>query len=109
MVSCKKILIALTFVITLISRSECGVLSLIRDLLQWNLVGTPDYHRNTEWDFDPDVASKNREQFYESHGFRSSRLLERIGEGFDGRHRERHYQHAIRDDGRLQGLNLLAP
>lgn len=34
---------------------------------------------------------------------------ERIGQGIDGKHQERAYQNALRDEGRLQGLNLLTP
>lgn len=113
---------------SLVGRSECGVFSIIRDLLQWNVVGIPDFHRVSEWDFDPDVAQKRREQFYEVselncessqkithsmwfqvHGFRAAKYLERIGEGIDGRHRQRQYENAVRDNGRLQGLNLLEP
>lgn len=39
--------------------------SLIRDLLQWNVAGIPAYHQVTEWEFDPDISQKRREQFYE--------------------------------------------
>lgn len=39
--------------------------SLIRDLLQWNVAGIPAYHQVTEWDFDPDISQKRREQYYE--------------------------------------------
>lgn len=110
---------------------ECGVFSIVRELLQWNVAGIPAYHQVTDWDFDPDVSQKRREQFYEVffprflwffvvfmceiyclfklHGYRGSKYLERIGQGIDGKHRERQYQNAARDEGRLQGLNLLAP
>lgn len=47
------------------NQCECGVYSLIRDLLQWNVAGIPTFHKVTEWDFDPDVAQKRREQYYE--------------------------------------------
>jgi hypothetical protein len=41
------------------------VFSIVRELLQWNVAGIPAYHQVTEWDFDPDVSQKRREQFYE--------------------------------------------
>lgn len=44
---------------------ECGVYSLVRDLLQWNVAGIPTFHKVTEWEFDPDVSQKRREQYYE--------------------------------------------
>lgn len=43
------------------------------------------------------------------HGYRAAKYLERIGQGIDGKHREREHEQAIRDDGHLQGLNLLQP
>lgn len=46
-------------------RAECGVYSIIRDLLQWNVAGIPEFHKTTEWDFDPEVSQKRRETFYE--------------------------------------------
>lgn len=52
-------------IVTAGNQCECGVYSIIRELLQWNVAGIPTIHQKTEWDFDPDVSQKRREQFYE--------------------------------------------
>ena len=44
---------------------DCGVFSTIRDLLQWNVAGTPTFHRSVDWEFDPEVSQKRRELFYD--------------------------------------------
>lgn len=44
---------------------ECGVYSLIRDLIQWNVAGIPAIHKTYEFDFDPEISIKRREQYYE--------------------------------------------
>lgn len=55
----------LTLVVIASNQCECGVYSLIRELLQWNVAGIPTIHKTTEWDFDPDISQKRREQYYE--------------------------------------------
>lgn len=40
-------------------------LDIIRNLLQNNVVGSPVVHKTTEWEFDPEVSLKRRDQFYE--------------------------------------------
>ncbi|CRL03485.1 CLUMA_CG016161, isoform A [Clunio marinus] len=109
MVSCKNVFLTLTLVVIASNQCECGVYSLIRDLLQWNVAGIPIIHKTVKWDFDPEVSQKRREQFFELHGYRAGKYLERIGLGIDGKQRERAYQHAIRDQGKLQGLSILQP
>ncbi|CAH1711973.1 unnamed protein product [Chironomus riparius] len=109
MVSIRNVFLVSMLVIIGNYQCECGVFSLVRDILQWNVAGLPLIHQKTEWDFDPEVAQKRREQFYEIHGYRAAKYLERIGQGIDGRHREREHEQAIRDDGHLQGVNLLQP
>lgn len=47
------------------NQCECGVFSIIRDILQWNVAGIPIIHQNVEYDFNPEVSQKRREQFYE--------------------------------------------
>lgn len=42
-----------------------GPFAIIRSLLQNNIVGAPVAHRVTTYDFDPDVAVRRREQYYE--------------------------------------------
>lgn len=94
-----------------------GPITIIRNLIQNNLVGAPVTHLKTEWDFDPDVALKRRELFQEANGFRGERLIERIGLGLDGRHNERQASQRARDAGLLggtihhiqYGLNTLDP
>lgn len=48
-----------------VKRCECGVYSIIRDLLQWNVAGIPAFHKRTEWEFDPEISQKRRDQFYD--------------------------------------------
>lgn len=52
-------------IVTAGNQCECGVYSIIRELLQWNVAGIPVFHQRTDWDFDPEVSQKRREQFYE--------------------------------------------
>lgn len=52
-------------IVATINRCDCGVYSIIRDLIQWNLAGIPTVHQRVEYDFDPEVSQKRREQFYE--------------------------------------------
>lgn len=47
------------------NQCECGVYSIIRELLQWNVAGTPVFHQNVDYEFDPEVSQKRRETFYE--------------------------------------------
>lgn len=56
----------LIVVITLLGnvRTE-GPVTIIRNLLQNNLVGAPVIHKITTWNFDPEVSLKRREQFQE--------------------------------------------
>lgn len=42
-----------------------GPLGLLRTVLQNNIAGAPVNHKVTEWDFDPEVSMKRRQQFYE--------------------------------------------
>lgn len=42
-----------------------GQVQIIRSLIQNNVVGAPVVHKVTEWEFDPDVSIKRRDQFYE--------------------------------------------
>lgn len=52
-------------IVLAVKRCECGVYSIIRDLLQWNVAGIPAFHKVTEWEFDPEVSQKRRDQFYD--------------------------------------------
>ncbi|CAO1319646.1 unnamed protein product [Diamesa hyperborea] len=109
MVSCRRIFLSITLVVLASNQCECGIYDIIRTLIQYNVVGTPVYLQTTKWDFDPDVSKKRREHFYELHGYRAEKYLERIGTGVDGKHRYRQQQNDIRDENHLQGLNYLRP
>lgn len=78
--------------------------SLILRLIQNNLVGAPVVHQVTEWEFDPDVAIQRRELFQKVNGFRGEKLIERIGLGTDGLHKERLAIQRERDEGLLGGI-----
>lgn len=56
-------------VVTACRQCECGVYSLIRELLQYNVAGLPSFHQTTEYEFDPEVSQKRRERFYEVNKF----------------------------------------
>lgn len=47
------------------SVSAQGPLGYIRQVLQNNIAGAPVVHKHTEWDFDPEISQKRRQQFYE--------------------------------------------
>ncbi|XP_022228016.1 uncharacterized protein LOC111077866 [Drosophila obscura] len=79
------------------------ILRLIAETLQNNVAGEPITHENTEWDFDPDSGKKARALYFEKNGFRSAKLIERLGAGTDGWHEERRVEQALRDIGRLNG------
>lgn len=46
-----------------------GPFALIRSLLQNNIVGAPVIHRVTMYDFDPDVAERRQQQYFEVRAF----------------------------------------
>lgn len=56
--------------------TAAGPFELIRSLLQNNIVGAPVVHRETKWDFDPDVAVRRRDQYYEVYA-RDKRVWEK--------------------------------
>ncbi|XP_059612644.1 uncharacterized protein LOC132259115 [Phlebotomus argentipes] len=74
-------------------------------LIQDNVAGAPIIHKQQEFDFDPDVSVKRRQQFYDLHGYRADKLIERLGLGIDGKAEERLVQQRIRDQGRLDDAN----
>jgi hypothetical protein len=45
--------------------ADATVLRLAREFIQNNLVGMPLVHTVQEFDFDPEVSQKRREQYYE--------------------------------------------
>ncbi|EDW56542.1 uncharacterized protein LOC6615273 [Drosophila sechellia] len=79
------------------------IIRLITETLQNNVAGEPVLHERTSWDFDPEAAKRARSLYYEKNGFRSSKFIERLGVGLDGRHEERRAEQGHRDVGRLNG------
>ncbi|XP_053686927.1 uncharacterized protein LOC128736468 [Sabethes cyaneus] len=87
--------------------AEATVVRLFTELLQNNVAGIPLIHKTEEFDFDPEVSKKRRELYYEQHGYRGEKAIQRVGLGIDGRHRERLEYQRQRDEGHLNGLNNL--
>ncbi|XP_037035171.1 uncharacterized protein LOC119073671 isoform X1 [Bradysia coprophila] len=105
----RKFSVCLMFAVTLLILTQHrtnaqGPIALIRSILQNNLVGAPVVHKVSEWDFDPEISQKRRAQFYELHGYRADKLIERLGLGIDGHAEERLQQQRARDAGQLNGV-----
>ncbi|XP_005179036.1 uncharacterized protein LOC101896214 [Musca domestica] len=83
--------------------SDAFVYRLISDLLSNNVAGAPVLHERTDWNFDPEAARNSRAIYYETHGFRGEKFIERIGVGEDGKQDERRAEQQQRDFGRLNG------
>ncbi|KAK0163268.1 hypothetical protein PV327_006968 [Microctonus hyperodae] len=71
--------------LTIIVKSSAisGVWTLARDLIQYNVVGTPGAHQNTEWDFDPEQGKLRRVRFAALNGQFGEDLISRLGMGMD--------------------------
>ncbi|XP_055707665.1 uncharacterized protein LOC129804425 isoform X2 [Phlebotomus papatasi] len=109
MISRRNCVVLASFLVILISlhRSEGAyVQEFFKILIQDNVAGAPVIHQQQEFDFDPDVSVKRRQQFYEIHGYRADKLIERLGLGIDGKAQERLIQQRIRDQGRLDDANF---
>lgn len=72
---------------------HAGIISLIQN----NVLGTAEFHRQQSWPFDPNVSARRTHEFVALHGDKSERLIERIGLGLDGRQQERREQQVVRD------------
>ncbi|XP_073845333.1 uncharacterized protein [Musca autumnalis] len=83
--------------------TDAFVYRLISDLLSNNVAGAPVLHERTDWNFDPEAARNSRAIYYETHGFRGEKFIERIGVGEDGKQDERRAEQQQRDYGRLNG------
>ncbi|KFB44426.1 AGAP005312-PA-like protein [Anopheles sinensis] len=103
-VLCMAVLLA-----TVEHRVEATVVRLLTDFIQNNVAGIPLIHKTEEYDFDPEISKKRRELYYELHGYRGEKVIERLGLGIDGKHHERLAHQRQRDEGHLQGLNYLQP
>ncbi|XP_022167695.1 uncharacterized protein LOC111031886 [Myzus persicae] len=73
--------------------TQAGIIA----ILQNNVLGTAQFHRQQSWPFDPDVSARRTHEFVALHGDKSEWLIERIGLGLDGRQHERREQQAVRD------------
>ncbi|KAH8252829.1 hypothetical protein KR032_001994, partial [Drosophila birchii] len=95
--------LVLILVLEVSQPAEGFIIRLITETLQNNVAGEPILHERTNWDFDPEAAKRARSLYYEKNGFRSSKFIERLGVGLDGRHEERRHEQGERDVGRLNG------
>lgn len=81
----------------------------IATFLRTNVVGFPVIHDKQTWIFDPDVSQRRRKQFFELHGDKAVKLIERLGLGIDGYEDQRLRAQRQRDEGHLNGLNAYLP
>ncbi|XP_970740.2 uncharacterized protein LOC659330 [Tribolium castaneum] len=95
--------IKILVLLSLVSYSVCSV-KIVKDIVQFNVAGHPVLHKETEWDFDPDVAIRRSRQYQELNGRYGAKAIERLGLGIDGYDRERLAQQRLRDEGHLNGL-----
>ncbi|CAD7092319.1 unnamed protein product [Hermetia illucens] len=103
-------LIAAILIISILTSTKVtaqGPFGIIKNLLQENVAGNPVIHQKSEYDFDPEVAKKRRQLFYETHGYRAEKFIERIGVGIDGQEDERRVEQSYRDQGRLNGEHFI--
>lgn len=66
-------------------------------IIQKNVLGTAQFHKQQSWPFDPSVSARRAPEFIALHGDKSEKLIERIGLGLDGRQNERREQQIVRD------------
>uniref|UniRef100_A0A336M8W0 CSON012080 protein n=2 Tax=Culicoides sonorensis TaxID=179676 RepID=A0A336M8W0_CULSO len=99
----------LTVISFFVRNGSCTLAQAIKDVLQYNVAGIPLTHEKMEVEFDPEVSKKRRELYYELHGYRGEKLIERLGLGIDGNHKERLVQQQARDNGKLGGLAYFQP
>ncbi|XP_055687519.1 uncharacterized protein LOC129792472 [Lutzomyia longipalpis] len=97
MICWRKYFFLISFLMILNRSDGAFVQEFIRILIQDNVAGAPIIHQNQEFEFDPDVSMKRRQQFYELHGYKADKLIERLGLGIDGKAAERLVQQRFRD------------
>ncbi|GAB0095580.1 uncharacterized protein DMENIID0001_109770 [Sergentomyia squamirostris] len=107
MVSGRIFFFLVSFVVFFNHSEGAFVQEFIRILIQDNVAGAPIIHQKQEFEFDPDVSLKRRPQFYELHGYKADKLIERLGLGIDGKAQERLVEQRLRDSGRLGGVIYL--
>uniref|UniRef100_A0A1A9WMU4 Uncharacterized protein n=1 Tax=Glossina brevipalpis TaxID=37001 RepID=A0A1A9WMU4_9MUSC len=89
------------------SLSKAFIYRLITEALENNVAGEPITHQKTTWDFDPEISKRRRALFYETHGFRAAKFIERIGLGTDGQEEKRRSEQQLRDEGKLNGEHFI--
>ncbi|XP_050422087.1 uncharacterized protein LOC126834308 [Adelges cooleyi] len=88
---------SLSVIALIVLLSSSAVNGGIISLLQNNVLGAPLFHKQQSWPFDPDEASRRAPEFIALHGYKSDRLIERIGLGLDGRQEQRRQKQVERD------------
>lgn len=90
-------------------QSASEPLTLVRDLVQFNIAGHPVLHKSVEWAFDPEIGIRRSRQYQEVNGRLGEKAIERLGLGIDGYDRERLEKQRSRDEGHLNGIDYLTP
>ncbi|XP_066249116.1 uncharacterized protein [Euwallacea similis] len=91
------------------STLKADPLGLVKELIQFNLVGHPVLHKSVEWPFDPEVGIRRSRQYQEVNGRLGEKAIQRLGLGIDGYDQERLTKQVARDQGHLNGLDYLTP
>lgn len=68
------------------------------------MAGHPILHKESQWDFDPEIGKRRSRQYQELNGKMGEKAIERLGLGIDGYDQERLAHQRARDVGHLQGL-----
>ncbi|XP_066157761.1 uncharacterized protein [Euwallacea fornicatus] len=102
-------MLCLLVLTTTLNTLKADPLGLIKELVQFNLVGHPVLHKSVEWPFDPEVGVKRSKQYQEVNGRLGEKAIERLGLGIDGYEQERLANQIARDQGHLNGLDYLTP
>ncbi|XP_060536243.1 uncharacterized protein LOC132708129 [Cylas formicarius] len=104
-----KVTISLILLIAYNFPSNDAALTIVRDLVQFNLAGHPVLHKSMPWPFDPEIGIRRSRQYQELNGILGESHIERLGLGIDGYDRERLAAQRARDDGHLGGVDYLTP
>lgn len=55
----------LTILSLFVNKASCTLAQAVKDILQYNVAGTPLTHEEVKMEFDPEVSKKRRELYYE--------------------------------------------
>lgn len=86
-----------------------ATIKVVKDLIQFNLLGHPVVHQDVSYPFDPDAGIKRSRLYQEVNGIHGEKAIERLGLGIDGNDYERLLQQRARDEGLLNGHYDLLP